>query len=85
MKKLLCILSVLLPFITGAKAEEANNKILVAYFSATGTTAGVAEKLANAINADLFEIKPETPYTSEDLNWQNDQSRTSVEMGDRNS
>ena len=85
MKKLLCILSVLLSFTTGAKAEETNNKILVAYFSATGTTAGVAEKLANAINADLFEIKPEQPYTSEDLNWQNDQSRTSVEMGDRNS
>jgi len=85
MKKLLCILSILLSFTTGAKAEEANNKILVAYFSATGTTAGVAEKLANAINADLFEIKPEQPYTSEDLNWQNDQSRTSVEMGDRNS
>ena len=85
MKKLLCILSILLSFTTGAKAEEANNKILVAYFSATGTTAGVAEKLANAINADLFEIKPEQPYTSEDLNWQNDQSRTSVEMGNRNS
>ena len=86
MKKLLCMLSVLIPFMaTPAKAEETNNKILVAYFSATGTTAGVAEKLAHAINADLFEIKPEQPYTSEDLNWQNDQSRSSVEMGDRNS
>ena len=86
MKKLLCILSVLVPFMTTpVKAEETNNKILVAYFSATGTTAGVAEKLAKAINADLFEIKPEQPYTSEDLNWQNDQSRSSVEMSDRNS
>ena len=86
MKKLLCILSVLVPFMTTpVKAEETNNKILVAYFSATGTTAGVAERLANAINADLFEIKPEQPYTSEDLNWQNDQSRSSIEMGNRNS
>ena len=86
MKKLLCILSALVPFMTTpVKAEETNNKILVAYFSATGTTAGVAEKLANSINADLFEIKPEQPYTSEDLNWQNDQSRSSIEMGDRNS
>ena len=86
MKKLLCVLSMLVPFMTTpAQSEETNNKILVAYFSATGTTAGVAEKLANGINADLFEIKPETPYTSEDLNWQNDQSRSSVEMADRNS
>lgn len=85
MKKLLCFLSVLLPFATGIHAEETNNKVLVAYFSATGTTAGVAEKLANAINADLFEIKPEQPYTSEDLNWQNNQSRSSIEMGDKSS
>ena len=64
---------------------HADNKILVAYFSATGTTAEVAQKLATAINADLFEIKPEQPYTSDDLNWQNNQSRTSIEMGDKNS
>ena len=73
---------------TNAKAEETNmtnNKILVAYFSATGNTKSVAEKLATAINADLFEIVPEQPYTSEDLNWQNDKSRSSIEMGDRNS
>jgi flavodoxin len=66
-------------------AHADNNKILVAYFSATGNTAEVAQKLANAINADLFEIKPEQPYTSEDLNWQNDKSRTSIEMGDKSS
>ena len=64
---------------------HADNKILVAYFSATCTTAEVAQKLATAINADLFEIKPEQPYTSDDLNWQNNQSRTSIEMGDKNS
>ena len=80
MKKILFILSLFLPFMA-----HADNKTLVAYFSATGTTAEVAQKLATAINADLFEIKPEQPYTSDDLNWQNNQSRTSIEMGDKNS
>ena len=61
------------------------SKVLVAYFSATGTTAKVAQKMAEAIGADLFEIKPEKPYTSADLNWQNKNSRSSVEMNDRNS
>ena len=59
------------------------SKVLVAYFSASGVTAGMAKKLADAIGADLFEIKPETPYTSADLDWQNKQSRSSVEMNDR--
>ena len=62
-----------------------NNRILVAYFSATGNTKSVADKLATAIGADLFEIVPEQPYTSEDLDWQNDNSRSSIEMGDTNS
>lgn len=53
---------------------------LVAYFSASGTTARLAEALAEAIGADLFEIKPEIPYTRTDLNWQNAGSRSSVEM-----
>ncbi|MBR3148230.1 MAG: flavodoxin [Alphaproteobacteria bacterium] len=81
MKKLLFILSLFLPFV----AHADNDKILVAYFSATGNTAEVAQKLATAINADLFEIVPEQPYTSDDLNWQNNQSRTSIEMGDKSS
>ncbi len=55
-------------------------KKLVAYFSASGVTAKVAERLAKAIGADLFEIKPEVPYTDADLNWQNKHSRSSVEM-----
>ena len=55
-------------------------KKLVAYFSASGVTAKVAERLAEAIGADLFEIKPEVPYTDADLNWQNKHSRSSVEM-----
>lgn len=60
-------------------------KTLVAYFSASGTTAKVAKKMAEAIGADLFEIQPETPYTGADLNWQNKNSRSSVEMKDRSS
>lgn len=58
-----------------------NNNVLVAYFSATGNTRGVAERLATATGADLFEIQPETLYTEDDLNWRNDKSRSSVEMG----
>ena len=61
------------------------SKTLVAYFSASGTTAKIAQKLAEAIGADLFEVKPEKPYTSADLNWQNKNSRSSVEMNDRSS
>ena len=60
-------------------------KVLVAYFSASGVTAGVSEKLAGAIGADLFEIVPEQAYTSADLNWMDKKSRSSVEMNDRNS
>ena len=88
MKKLLSVLMMVCAIFTNAKAEDinmTNDKILVAYFSATGNTKTVAEKLATAINADLFEIVPEQPYTSEDLNWQNDQSRSSIEMGDKSS
>ena len=88
MKKILSVLMLVCAIFTNAKAEETNmtnDKILVAYFSATGNTKSVADKLATAIGADLFEIVPEQPYTSDDLNWQNDKSRSSVEMGDRNS
>ena len=88
MKKLLSVLMMVCAVFTNVKAEETNmtnNKILVTYFSATGNTKSVASTLATAINADLFEIVPEQPYTSEDLNWQNDQSRSSVEMGDKSS
>ncbi len=58
---------------------------LVAYFSASGVTGSVAEKLADETGADLFEIVPEKPYTNADLDWQNSRSRSSVEMKDRNS
>ena len=57
-------------------------KTLVAYFSATGTTGIAATSLAEAAGADLYEIQPEVPYTNDDLNWRNEQSRSSVEMND---
>ena len=61
------------------------SKVLVAYFSASGVTAKAAQKLAKAAGADLFEIVPEQVYTRADLNWQNKNSRSSVEMNDRGS
>ena len=59
-----------------------DKKILVAYFSCTGVTARAAQKLAEAAQADLYEIKPEQPYTQADLNWSNKKSRSSLEMND---
>ena len=61
------------------------SKKLVAYFSASGKTARLAKDLAKAAEADLYEIRPAVPYTSADLNWQNKQSRSSVEMSDHSS
>lgn len=58
-------------------------KALVAYFSATGVTAAAAEKLAQAAQADLFEIKPQVPYTAADLNWRDKNSRSTIEMRDK--
>ena len=58
---------------------------LVAYFSATGTTAKAAKALASATGADLYEIKPAVPYSSADLNWMDKSSRSSVEMKDPHS
>ena len=60
-------------------------KTLVAYFSASGTTKAAAEKLAAVTGSDLYEIKPSEPYTDDDLNWQNQRSRSSVEMNDPSS
>lgn len=59
------------------------SKVLVAYFSTSGVTAKLAERLASAIGADLHEIKPEKPYTSADLDWRDSNSRSSVEMKDK--
>ena len=55
---------------------------LVAYFSASGVTAKVAETLSEAIGADLYEIEPEVPYTKADLDWTDKQSRSTIEMDD---
>lgn len=59
-----------------------SKKTLVAFFSASGVTAKAAETLAEAAGADLYEIKPQVPYTSADLNWMDKKSRSSVEMND---
>ena len=56
---------------------------LVAYFSAGGVTAGVANRLAEAIGAPVYEIRPAVPYTKADLNWMNPKSRSSLEMKDK--
>ena len=58
------------------------SKILVAYFSASGVTKKVAEKLAALVNADIHEIKPKVPYTKADLNWMDKKSRSTIEMSD---
>lgn len=59
------------------------SKLLIAYFSASGTTAKVAKQLSQATNSDLYEIKPKTPYTKADLNWMDKNSRSSIEMNDK--
>ena len=91
MKKLfICLLAVCFAVACNAKPVEKetktvkqNQKAVVAYFSATGTTKRVAENLSKAINADIYEIKPSVSYTSDDLNWRNKQSRSSIEMNDK--
>ena len=71
---------------TMAQAPAGNTagegRVLVAYFSATGTTKSVAERMARVVGGDLYAITPEKPYTSADLNWHNDRSRSSLEMND---
>ena len=59
-----------------------DHKVLVAYFSATGTTKGVAEHIANGLNADIYEIVPEEAYTDADLDYNDNNSRTTIEMND---
>ena len=62
--------------------DAQEHKILVAYFSATGTTKGVAEHIANGLNADIYEIVPEEPYTDADLDYNDNNSRTTIEIND---
>ena len=72
--------------VESAAAEVENTAeggILVAYFSATGTTKGVAEKLASAVGGDLYEIVPAEPYSDADLNWNDRESRSTKEQNDK--
>lgn len=75
------------PAESGADRSEeqgaAKSGVLVAYFSATGTTKGVAERLASAVGADLYEIVPAEPYSDADLNWHDKTSRTTTEQNDK--
>ena len=62
-----------------------NNKILISYFSASGVTRRVAEEIKNCVDGDLFEIIPVNKYKEEDLDWTNSESRSSIEMNDKDS
>ena len=64
------------------KEDSIMSKKLVAYFSASGVTATVAQTLADAIGADIFEIAPKVPYTKADLNWMDKNARSTIEMND---
>ena len=70
---------------TNSESTGDGKKVLVAYFSATGTTKSVAEELAKVMDASIFEIEPTELYTAADLDWHDDKSRSSVEMHDSNS
>ena len=89
MKNILMMLVALLTMSQSAcsqkKESKDMNKVLVAYFSATGTTKGVAQQLAEVTGGTLHEIKPTQPYTDADLDWRDKQSRSSVEMQDKSS
>ena len=79
MKKLIISIFAIMATISSTQAAD---KVLVAYFSATGTTKAAAELVARATNGELMAIEPTKAYTSDDLNWHNQQSRSSVEMND---
>ena len=68
---------------TSDRSAENGSSVLVVVFSATGTTKGVAEKIAAIENADLYEIKAAQEYTSADLNWNDSNSRTTIEQNDK--
>ena len=83
----ICLMSVfcVFSFVYAEQPEQSpveERDVLVVYFSATGTTKGVAEKIAALTDADIFEIIPAEPYTAADLNWNDRNSRTSVETDD---
>ena len=97
MKQLIFVLAVCCLMLTACaqKSQQINNstnqqsnnmnKTLVVYFSATGTTKAAAQRLAKELNADLYEITPEQPYTAADLDWRDKTSRSTIEMKDKSS
>ena len=89
MKKVIMMLVALLTMSLSACSQKKENKemkkVLVAYFSASGVTKGVAQQLAEVTGGTLHEIKPAQPYTDADLDWRDKQSRSSVEMQDKSS
>ena len=86
MKRILFTLAaMLLLLVAWGQNSKKDMKTLVAYFSATGTTEAVAKDLAEVTGATLYEIKPEVKYTAADLDWRDNESRSSVEMQDKNS
>ena len=82
MKRFTIIIAAALIAFTGCAQNKKEMNTLVAYFSATGTTEVVAQKLAEVAGADLYEIRPEVPYTQADLDWTDKQARSTVEMHD---
>ena len=82
MKRIILSLVALTLIGLNLNAQNMNKKALVVYFSVTGNTATVANNLADAIGADIFEIEPMQLYTSDDLDWTDENSRSSVEMKD---
>ena len=89
MKKIVLAMAALLTISLSAYSQsnkkESKQKVLVVYFSASGVTEGVAKQLAEVTGGDLHKIQPEQPYTDADLDWRDKQSRSSVEMQDKNS
>lgn len=89
MKQLVLIIMGLLSFGGSLSAQQTadgtDKKVLVAYFSCTGTTEKVANTIAEATGGKIYRITPATPYTSADLDWRNKKSRSSVEMADEKS
>ena len=91
MKKIVLAMAALLTISLSAcsqgnkKENKEMKKVLIAYFSASGVTEGVAKQLAEVTGGELHKILPEQPYTDADLDWRDKQSRSSVEMQDKNS
>ena len=83
MKKAIGILALVFCSVLGVRACAAESKTLVLYFSATGTTKGAAQVIANSAQADIYEIVPAVPYSRQDLNWNDRNSRSSTENANR--